>query len=132
MFEGLEIPVDLPAKVFLLHPVTKKPTGGWIEVYSLESPAAQAFQREIIDRRLRDKAKVATAETIENETSEMLARLTTGWALVTLDGRPLNIPFSLENALALYRNPRLAWIRAQVNDFISDLGNFLPETLKPS
>lgn len=132
MFERMEVPVDVPARVHLVHPVTRKPLGGWLSVYSLESPVAQAFQREIIDRRLRDRTRVATAEIIESETSEMLARITVDWHLVGLDGTPLNIPFSQENALALYRNPRLWWVRSQVNDFVSDLGNFLPETLMPS
>lgn len=132
MFESLEIPVDQPARVNLVHPVSKKPLGAWISVYSIESPVAQAFQREIIDRRLREKVRTVSAETVELETSEMLARLTVDWSLADLRGNPLSIPFSFENALALYRNPRLAWIRSQVNEFVSDLGNFLPETLKPS
>lgn len=132
MFEALEIPVDQPARLFLVHPVTKKPLGGWIDLYSMESHVAQAFQREIVDRRLRERVRNVSADTIDQETTELLARLTAGWALFDLMGRPLDIPYSPEAALTLYRNPRLFWIRSQVNEFVSDLGNFIPPTLKPS
>lgn len=132
MFETLELNVDQPQKLVLRHPITRIPLDAWVSVYSMESPIAHAFHREIIDRRLRDRVFSANAETVEAETIELLAKLTADWSLVGLDGRKIDVPCNYENAKALYGNPRLFWIRNQVNDFVSSLGNFLPKTLTPS
>ena len=65
-----------------------------------------------------------TPEELEAESTELLAALTAGWHLVTLDGHPLDVPFSIENARELYAAPALAWLREQVDEFAADRGNF--------
>ena len=64
-----------------------------------------------------------TPEELEAESTELLAALTAGWHLVTLDGHPLDVPFSIENARELYAAPALAWLREQVDEFAADRGN---------
>ena len=138
-FAGLGVAVDAPARMTILHPTTGQPlrnaaTGdaAWIDLLSADSAAARAHQREAQNRRLRARARSITAETLEADGTELLASLTKGWALVTLDGRPLDVPCTPENARELYSAPDLGFIRRQVDEFVADLGNFPVKTSSPS
>jgi len=64
------------------------------------------------------------AEDIESDFTEKLARLTKGWLLVTLEGVPLEVEFSLAAARELYAMPELSWLRDQVAEFAAELGNY--------
>jgi len=62
--------------------------------------------------------------------SETLARCTTAWEGVPqgwLDGTDDEAPaeFSYENAVKMYENPGVAWVREQADDFIGKRANFL-------
>lgn len=129
-FAGLEIPVDKPQKMVLVHPSTRQPLrddkgDAYIELHSSDSEVARKHNRAIQRRRLAQRGRGRiTPEELEAEATELLAALTTGWHLVTLDGQSLDVPFSIENARELYAAPSLAWIREQVDEFASDRGNF--------
>lgn len=130
-FAGLEIEVDKPQRMTLVHPNTRQPLRtedgeeAFIELYSADSEAARRHNRAIQRRRLamRGRGRI-TPEELEAEGVELLAALTTGWRLVTLSGKTLEVPFSPENARELYAAPSLAWIREQVDEFAADRSNF--------
>lgn len=129
-FSALELEVDRPSRMPVLHPVTRQPLKAgdepaYIELHSADSAIARRHQKAVQKRRLdmRGRAKL-TPDEIESEAVELLAALTTGWALAALDGSALDVPFSQENARELYSNPAVAWIREQVDEFAADRGNF--------
>jgi len=130
-FAGLEIEVEKPQRMPLLHPNTRQPlrTGkgeeAYVEVYSADSKVRREHDRAIQRRRLnmRGRGRI-TPEELEAEAVDLLAALTAGWKLVTLSGDALDVPFSAENARELYAAPALAWIREQVDEFAGDRGNF--------
>jgi hypothetical protein len=67
------------------------------------------------------RAKI-TAEGISSDTAAYFAKLTTGWN-ITLGGD--KAPFSYEEAVKLYSNPKLSFVREQVAAFVEDRSNFL-------
>lgn len=67
---------------------------------------------------------------VDVQISEMLARCTTGWAGIPqgwIDGSDDEKPseFSYENAVALYSNQGLRWLRDLADEFVGDRRNFL-------
>jgi hypothetical protein len=138
-FAGLGVAVDQPTRMTILHPVTGQPirrsdTGepAWIDVLSADSKAARDHEREMQNRRLRSRARRITAEELEAEGIELLVSLTKAWSLATLDGDPLDVPCTPENARELYASPELAFIRRQVNEAAADAGNFPARTTSPN
>lgn len=131
-FAGLEIAVDKPARLMLSHPVTRQPLRdsegheAFIELFSVDSAVARKHQQTIQKRRLSQRGTRIriTPEELESESVELLSALTTGWYLVTLDGRVIDLPFTIENARELYAAPSLAWVREQVDEFVADRGNY--------
>jgi hypothetical protein len=136
-FAGLEIPVDKPARMTLIHPVTRQPLRdrkskdkegqvAYIELHSTDSDAFRRHLREVNRRKSLPQGRVATTtpEQDEAEALEILAALTTGWYLVGLDGEHIDVPFNTENAKDLYAATSLAWIREQVNAFAVERANF--------
>lgn len=134
-FDAMELQVDKPAKLTILHPVTRQPLRdthdesniivAFVELFSADSLVARKHNRSIQRRRLdmRGRGKI-TPEQLEAEAIEMLAALTTNWALVGLDGKALSIEFNAENARELYASEKLSWLREQVDEFASDRANF--------
>lgn len=132
-FAGLEIGVDKPQRMTLLHPTSRQPIrpkgedseAAYIDLYSSDSKIARDHTREVQRRRLnmRGRGRVSPEE-LEAEAVDLLAALTTGWRLLTLDGQPLDVPFSREAARELYASPTLAWIREQADEFAADRANF--------
>ena len=130
-FSGLELGVEQPYRLVLVHPVTRQPmrdTEGneaYIEHYSSDSEIARKHQRGVQRRRLamRGRAKI-TPEELEAEASEILAALTAGWYLVDLKGNKIDMPFSHDNARDLYSNPAVGWLREQLDESTADRANF--------
>jgi len=138
-FSGLGVPVDATARMTILHPATGQPlrnaaTGepAWIDLLSADSAVARATQRDAQNRRLRARARTITAESMEADGTDLLAALTKGWSLVTLDGAPIDVPCTPENARELYGTPDLAFIRRQVDEFVADLGNYRGQKTSPN
>lgn len=66
----------------------------------------------------------------DRQVAETLAHCTTGWSGVPqgwIDGSEDESPaeFSFENAVALYLNPGVRWLRDQVDEFIAERRHFL-------
>lgn len=131
-FAGLEIAVDKPGRLILSHPITRQPLRdpdgkeAWIELFSADSDIARKHQQAIQRRRLAQRGNRLriTPEELEAEAVDLLAALTAGWYLVSLNGEPLNVPFSVENARELYAVPAMTWVREQVDEFAADRGNY--------
>jgi hypothetical protein len=131
-FSGLALAVDKPARMTILHPITRQPIKdgdgkeAYVDLYSSDSEAARKHQRAVTKNRLalRDRGKV-TPEQLEVENSGLYAALTAGWYLVSLAGAPIDVPCTVDSASELYANPELAWLREQVDAFVVDRGNFL-------
>lgn len=130
-FAALELPVEKPFRMVIVHPITRQPIrdkdgqDAYIDHYSADSDIARKHQRAVLKRRLnmRGRAKLDPVE-IEAEGVELLAALTTGWHLVSLDGEKIDVPFSQENARELYANSGVAYIKEQLDESASDRGNF--------
>lgn len=131
-FAGLEIAIDKPGRLILSHPITRQPLRdpdgkeAWIELFSADSDIARKHQQAIQRRRLAQRGNRLriTPEELEAEAVDLLAALTAGWYLVSLNGEPLNVPFSVENARELYAVPAMTWVREQVDEFAADRGNY--------
>lgn len=135
-FAALAVAVDRPARMTILHPATGqplcvldeagKPTDdvAWIDVLSADSAAAREYERAAQNKRLQSRARRITAEQLEADGVGLLAALTVGWRLVGLQGQPIDVPCTRENAAELYASPELGFIKRQVNDFAADLGNY--------
>lgn len=71
-----------------------------------------------------------TAEEVDQKDTENLARLVVGWDNVPacwVDGSSNEAPvdFSLENAVALFSQPGLRWLRADADKFVARRDAFL-------
>ena len=84
-----------------------------------ESRAAQASQARALAA-LRGKAGKTDLDEQRQQTAEKLAAITAGIENFPIPG----------GALALYANPKLGYITAQVERFLSDWANFKPASAK--
>ena len=111
----------------LTHPGTGEPLVGdngpvVIHVFGADSNEFQkAVNREGNKNLQRPKAK-QTMEKIRSTSAKLMAELTTGWENIVVDGEEL--PFTASNAEMLYQ--RFNWIKEQVDEFVSERQNFLP------
>lgn len=130
-FAALALEVDKPGRMTIVHPVSRQPLRdaegkeAFVDLYSNDSEPARKHQRAVQRRRLamRGRGKL-TPEELEAEQVELLAALTAEWYLVDLAGRPIDVPFSQENARELYGDAAVSWLREQVDEFAGDRGNF--------
>ena len=137
-FAGLALATDVAQRMVIIHPGTRQPlrhadgAEAWIDLHSIDSAAARKTIRAQQDRRLRMRSARATAEELDADAVELLAALTSGWMLCSLDGEPLDVPCNPGNAAELYSMPALAWLREQVDTFVADRGNFRRAPSTPS
>lgn len=125
-FSAFEIDVDKPSRLTLLdqngrpyRSADGKRTA-WIDVHSMDSEIGRKHQRAIARKRLQSRVRLKlTPEELESENTDLLVALTVGWDLVVTD-----LPFSPENARALYENPKTVNIRRQVDEHAADPSNF--------
>lgn len=131
-FASLALAVDLPARLYLVHPGTKQhitdPAGqdpAWIDLYSADSLQAQQARRVMLDRRGQMKGRALTPEEMDAEAAEFLGAVTAGWHLRGLSGAKLDVPFTQTNAAELYAERGLLWVRDQADAFVAQRGNFV-------
>jgi len=112
----------------ICHPSTGEPlidNDGNVVGISLvgrDSSEYRGAQRSITNRRLSRKSNSAiTAERLESEGNEVLARCTKSWVGIVLEGESLECNFA--NALKLYN--KVHWLKEQVDEFVSERSNFL-------
>lgn len=129
-FSGLGLAVEVPSRMTILHPVTRQPLRNalgeetYIDLLSASSSVARAHDRVTTDARIKMGNRRISAEEIEASINERLALLTRDWSLATLDGDPIDVPYSAANARELYALPELSWLRDQALEFSGDVGNF--------
>lgn len=130
-FGGLALEVDAAARMVINHPSTGMPikdaegNEAYIELHSSDSEIARKSQRDITTGRLRMRNRDAIdAARLEREGTELLADLTAGWNLLSPDGDKIDVPFSRANAIELYSDRHMAWIREQVDAFVANRANF--------
>lgn len=133
-FDGLEIEVDKPERMPVLHPGTRQPIvnrddpqeHAYIDLYSGDSEVRRKHDRTIQKRRLSARnRRPMTPEEIEGDVVDLLAAMTAGWRLFSLDGALLDVPCTADNARELYASTKMAWLREQVDEWTADRGNFL-------
>lgn len=107
----------------VLHPVTRKPTGARILLYSVDSEHFQNINNQAIDRRRRGRRgnePLSQAE-IQQEGATLLAKATADWTGVADEGEVLTC--NEKNARHMYL--KYNWLREQVDAFMSDRQNFI-------
>jgi hypothetical protein len=130
-FDALALPVDEPARLHLQHPTKgtalkdSDKKDAYIDLLSLDSGKAQAYERAINAKRMARRVKaMPTVEELEAEQTERLATLTLGWHLVGLNGEGLDVDFSEGAAVELYTANAMRWLREQVELFLNNRANF--------
>lgn len=117
----IEEDAETGAEMTLLHPVTWKDTDAVIKLLGADSAAfknakTKAAEKAILKRKQKqDAQKIA----VEAE-AEILAAVTTDWSGIEREKK--KIEFSRKAAFELYRDN--AWIREQVDAFVSERANF--------
>jgi hypothetical protein len=119
------------AKIELLKP-NGDGSGIFIFILGRDSDVYKTFEREqrdsmnrkiMLARKRGQDIRLDSAEMTEEKEIELLARLTTGWENVpAFDGQGL-LPFSKDNAIALYT--KYPSIRRQMDDASGDMQNFI-------
>jgi hypothetical protein len=113
----------------LLHPISGAPLNMFVTVVGRESTAFKKFAREQANDTLRHDAlvragkeepRIPTVESIEQTAISACIACTLGWRNIVWDG--VELEFSPENLQMLYQEE---WIRAQVDDAITDSTNFI-------
>lgn len=112
----------------VLHPATLEETEATIKLCGTDSEQFKNATKAQAEANASSgkKKKALSREAIDEATCQILADCTLEWSNVEENGKTL--PFTRENALALYR--RHAWLREQVNVFIGDRANFFPKSSK--
>lgn len=112
------------AKLHLKDPATgeplfdgKKPVT--ITLLGAEAEKVAEFSLALEKRRLKDPSI-----TDEEAGAEILAEMTLGWENIGF-GDEADFPFSTENAIKLYTDPRTEWVAGQVGPFSRDRRNFI-------
>jgi hypothetical protein len=130
--DALAFDVSNAVPVSIVNPKTRQPIRdaegkeSYISIVSLDSPEVQRVQKDTLNKRLKTRGRLTmSADELDAERANTLVAATKGWYLVSLDGTPLNVPFSEATARALYSDPRFAWIREQVNEALDDRATFL-------
>jgi len=126
------------AVMTVLHPIDRIPLetdGGDPVTITLLGRDSDAFIKAETAARQRamdslSKGSKVSVTDADRRGCESLARLVTGWQGIPegwIDGTDSNDPadFSVENAMKLFLNPGVRWIRDQADAFVADRGNFL-------
>lgn len=133
-FNGLSLEVEKPAKMEITHPATgvtirdESGNAAYIEVLSTDSDVAQKRRKQskkrLMDQIHKGKKTNYSIEQSEEDDIETLVSLTVGWRLMDLNGKPIEEEYNEDNARYLYSANEFLWLRTQVEEFVSERGNF--------
>lgn len=123
------------AEIELIHPATRAPLGAAVTVAGPEHPKRKQI---LWDRQRRLRAKFQKAQKLtfsdpaeeESDEIEYLAACTLGWRGFMAGGADL--PFSPAEAIRMYSDPELAWLRAQVRAGLDDVELFIRSSARGS
>lgn len=107
----------------------------YVALLSIDSDAGRAIDRA---HNLAQMRSARSGRNLKDNTDfteqqiEQLVALTVGWHLVDLEGNPIDVPFSPENARELWNDPGMAWLRKQAWVFVNTAGNFIKGSSKIS
>ena len=125
---------DIQSGAYIVkHPTTGKDTDATITLAGPEHPLRQKI---VMDRSRRIRAAVRKTGKLDvpdpteerEEETATLAACTLGWTGLTKTGAPLE--FSPTAAAALYRDPELQWLRAQIAKALDDMELFISDSAK--
>lgn len=120
--EGVKMEIRHPATDEILRDHEGKPM--WILAQGRYSKTFQQTARDAMDRRLNKRGSRATKTTsaqLDAENTEAIARCVKDWHVV-VGGQV--VPYSFENVYEILADEKFAWLRDQLDEFISDDGNF--------
>lgn len=119
-------------RMYLRHPATQEDlytaTGDqmFIDLYGAHTETYKRLTRQWQNEALRNRKLKTTAEQLEQRATELLSAVTAGWNLEDENDKP--VPFSVENARAIYGGKDSAWVRAQADEFVHETANFVGES----
>ena len=104
------------------------PTGVVFEIAGPEHPERKRIKfalerKQIAHFRKTGKTDLPDPEEFESAKHENLAAYTLGWRGYSVDG--IDVPFSKDAALALYRDPKMSWLVDQLDAAIGDKELFI-------
>lgn len=116
-----------------LHPKTGLPIplpggkGNWgVKLRGRHSAVVRDATRAMTDERaaMEAQGRVVSEQDSVRMLAEYLAKATIAWEPMQLDGAEL--PFTHDNAVKLYSDPRFRWLEPQLRAFVVSDGNFFP------
>ena len=122
--EGAWMPLRDPGTFQVLLDDAEAPVQ--IQLAGVDSDIYRKAQRRITNMRLSSKRGMSpklTAEEMEAEALDILARCTMAWTGIVENGK--SVPCDYDNARKLYAT--YPWIREQVDAFVNDRANFLQD-----
>lgn len=99
---------DVGAEMEVLHPVTREPTGAFIDLFGSDSTQFRAWR----------KSQVRTGKTESD--GAVMAKLIRGWKGITWEGKALE--FSHANAVMVLE--KLTWLADDIALFATNRANF--------
>lgn len=98
-----------------------------IELYNRFTRHYQRQRAKVYRSVIQARGDVSDTE-IDESTDRLLAACTAGWENLEWEGQA--VEFSEEKAFELYSNPKLSWLREQVDEYMHRAGNFLGKSKK--
>lgn len=108
----------------LVHPSTKEPLGAFVTLAGPSHPETLKADRESLDKHLTQGEAVQTSTSIERELASYLAARTLGWEGIERQG--VAVPFSTSEAIHIFTDPDLRWLRDQVDAALRSKARFFP------
>lgn len=109
----------------LEHPSTQEPLGAFITLAGPSHPETLKAGRAALDKQLKKGEGLLrgmTASSLERDMANALAARTLGWSGLAMAGD--EVPFSREQAVQIYLDEDLQWIRKQVEAALKDTSRF--------
>jgi hypothetical protein len=112
------------AEMVVMHPTTGEPTDTVIVLRGQDSKEYRQKVKELRQRAMKQQGG-NPIDTAEEHAMQTRIACTVTWKNVELNGKSLE--FSVDNALSFYGNPGLSWLVQQIDTFMRDRSNFLPQ-----